>query len=252
MIEPYLLGVQHSSLEFSDPSVQQESDIHDLFRFGQKFPIKTGTESGPERSNSNRENLKKYADFFNHEITFAADTWVAVDRKIAEPGSFKAGHVLTQGDLAEGTRGGPRDMAYLTFMHVEEGVGLISQLAAHFAIKGQDPGDPNHELNMRQARDITKWMTRMGRGNALAFVNGDFNMSDRKYDWAFSGKWTSMADELKQYHDTGHGAIDGLNSYDYDGRVEAVSYRVLDDEVFPQFHDHFVLRGVWGIKKLAR
>lgn len=251
MNEPYLLGVQHSSLEFSDTAAQQESDIHDLFRLGQRFPIKTGTEAGPKPGNANRAILKKYADFFNHAINFAGDTWVAVDRKIAKNGSFVAGHVLTEGDLAEGFHGGPRDMAWLSFEHVEAGVGRIAQLCAHYAVQGKEPDDPNYDLNVRQARDIAKWMYQQGRGSALAFANGDFNMSDRKYDWAFDTNWTSMADELKQYHDTGHGAIDGLNSYDNDGRVEAVSYRVLDDEAFPQYADHFVLRGVWSVKLLA-
>lgn len=247
------LRMQHTSLQFSDDPVQQEHDVHALFAKGKDFPIKTGTEAGKQtakskRPNSNHELLLEYAKRYNHAINFGADTWVAVDRDIIQEGTLRREDIfLASNDHMVGL-GGNRVMGTLSFDHVNAGIGHVNVGAVHYPTKGQRPGSPNHELNKQCAERIQKWMQHVGRGKALAFVNGDFNMPDNKLDWALGGKFTSMADELKAWENSGHGPIDGFASFDSDGRVKAKRFNVLNDKELHLFSDHFMCRGVWEIR----
>ena len=95
-------------------------------------------------------------------------------------------------------------------------------------------------------------MSDVGRGTRIALGAGDFNMVDRikKQDWAFDNNFTSMADELGKYFNTGHGPIDGLVSCDADKRVRAKKLVVLDDDKLHLHTDHFVVRGTWSIRHI--
>lgn len=245
------LKVQHSSLQFSDTSAQQKADISDLFEKGVDFPIKTGTEAGPEPGNDNRKWLIKYAKQYKHNIHFSRSNWIAVDRAIVKKGSFERGmRFLVDNDQTWG-KGHDTVLAYVGFQHVDPGMGQVWQGCVHFPLRGDDPGEPNFRINKRVALGCSRWMAWAGQGWDIAFLNGDFNTNDIRNNFDQNvGNFTSMADELDRHPNTGHGPIDGLCSYDRDKRVSAKWYQVLDDKEFFQHSDHFVLRGAWTVKHL--
>jgi hypothetical protein len=241
--------MQHTSLQFSDNADQQEHDIRALFEEGEAFPIKTGTEAGKESGPShNYDLLQEYADRYNHVLNIGGDSWVAVDKDIIVPRSVvKEDIFLVSNDDMVG-HGHNRVMPTISFEHVKPGVGRIHQGSVHYPTQGAQPGDPNHDLNRICAERISKWLAKVAVGADLGFVNGDFNMPDPQTDWALGGNFTSMADELKAWQNSGHGPIDGFCSYDRDGRVTAKRFVVLDDREFKLFSDHFMCRGTWTIR----
>lgn len=243
------LKMQHSSLQFSDSSAKQKKDISDLFEKGQQYPIKTGTEAGPEEGNANRQWLIEYAKEYRHFLHFGRSSWIAVSRAIVKPGTFERGQVFIADNDETWGRGHDTVLATVEFDHMDPRIGHIAQGAIHYPLRGAQPGDVNHRINVRTSRMCGRWMQRAGAGSALAFLNGDFNMNDVRVDWDFNvGKFTSMADELGDHQNTGHGPIDGFCSFDGDRRVSAKSFDVLDDSEFFQFGDHYVCRGVWNVR----
>lgn len=250
MIKHEMLRMQHSSLQFSDASAKQKIDIRDLFAAGYQYPIKTGTEAGPEGGNDNRKWLQEYAEEFNHALQFGRSSWVAVDREIIKKGTFSKDQVFIADNDETWGRGHDTVLATVEFDHEDEGIGHVSVGCIHYPLRGARPGDVNHRINLRTSRIIGEWMRKSAKGSALAFVNGDFNMPDDQIDWAFGGHWTSMADELKKWQNTGHGPIDGFTSFDFDARVKAKKFEVLTDKEFFQHSDHFVCRGTWEIRSL--
>jgi len=251
-METFSLRMQHTSLQFSDKVAQHKHDVATIFEEGENFPIKTGTEAGPGAGGmNNRALLEEAAKDYHHIINFAdgGDSWVAVDREIVVHGSAAKDDVfLVSNDMQQVTRGSNRVLSVISFEHAEPGVGRIHVGAVHYPTKGAKPGDPNHDMNLICAQKTAAWMAKVGHGADLAFVNGDFNMQDRTLDVALGHNFTTMADELKHWQDTGHGAIDGLCSYDRDGRVSAKRFNVLDDKELFLFSDHYMCRGVWEIK----
>jgi|SRR6478609_3571448 len=249
-----MLRMQHTSLQYSDPSPAQRQDIHDLFEQGKSFPIKTGTEGASDKGSDNMNNpfLREFAKEYNHAIHIVRDNWVAIDRAIIKPGSLVRGSLfLISNDDMVGP-GHDRVLCTIEFDHIEPGVGHLSVGAIHYATKSRKPSDPNWDINKVCGQKLSAWMVKEGAGKNLAFLNGDFNMSDAdpKQDWAFGGPFTSMADELNAHQNTGHGPIDGFCSYDRDGRVKAKRFNVLDDKEMFQHSDHFVCRGTWEIQHL--
>lgn len=250
------LRVQHNSLQFSDSPKQQEHDVQRIFVQGQRWPIKTGTEAGPVDvgkgggGKNNRALLEEFADRFNHAINFGGDSWVAVDRAIIHPRTLERGDLfLASNDLME-SAGSDRIMPWLAFDHIDPRVGRIYQGSVHYPKKGATPGSPNHRVNLMCSTLIGQWLATVAVGKNLGFVNGDFNMNDRVLDVALGRNFTTMADELQRWQNTGHGPIDGLASYDGDGRVSAHRYEVLDDSEFHLFSDHYTCRGTWEIEPL--
>lgn len=242
------LAVQHTSLQFSDDRRQQRLDCEKLFSKGSRYPIKTGTEAGEDTFLN--EYLQQFADQFNHAIIFGRGNWVAVDREIIKRGSIKKDTVfVVKNDKLVG-RQHDRVIPWLSFEHVDERVGRVAQAATHYSTKGRVPGDPNYWSNELIADSLSRWFKEHGSSKGLAFANGDFNMLDtlKVQDWAFGGPWTSMADELDAHKDTGHGPIDGMCSYNRDGRVKAKRFEVLKDNKLHMFSDHYVCRGAWTVK----
>jgi len=246
-----MLRSQHTSLEFSDDPAQQEHDVKALFSDGGAFPIKTGTEAGGpiDGENQNKALLIEYAEQYDHVINFAADSWIAVDKSIVVPGSLKKEDVfLASNDMfREKVHGADRIMATMSWEHTKPGLGRIHYGSVHYATKGAKPGDPNYRVSVICAEKISRWLAKNGAGSDLSFVNGDFNMPDRTLDFSLGRNFTSMADELKAWQNTGHGPIDGMCSYDRDHRVKAHKFVVLDDSEFKLYSDHFMCRGTWEI-----
>lgn len=248
-----ILKMQHSSLQRNDPQNQQRHDVDVLFTTGGPFVIKTGTEAGvaADGSNHNRRLLLEAANDFNHIIHFAGDCWVAVDRKVIVPKTHSRGRVYVADKEDVHGKSYDRQFPTLGFEHVDSRVGYINVASVHYPTGGPRPGDPNYKINRRYARKLQEWMREVGVGTDLAFANGDFNMNDKKLDWSFGGTFTSMADELKKYPPThGKRTIDGLNSYNKDGRVSAKRMAVLPDSRLHLFADHNVCRGWWEVRHL--
>lgn len=244
------LRMQHTSLQFSDTAEQQKHDVRQLFISGKDYPIKTGTEGGAETATYDW--LRYFGKEFKHSVHVVRGNWIAVDQRIIKNGTFKRGEVfVAKNDIIVGKMH-DRLLATVEFEHQDPRMGHIAVGCAHYATKGQRPGDPNYDINKRYAERINTWMKNNAQGSDLAFVNGDFNMVDSLpgQDWAFGGHWTSMADELKAWENTGHGPIDGFASYDRDGRVSAKDFDVLRDGQVRMFSDHYVVRGEWKVKHL--
>lgn len=245
-----VLRHQHASLQYSDTPKQQEEDVAKLFEQGQHYPIKTGTETGP---NSELADLVTfYAKKYDHLLKIHQGNWVAVDRAIIHKGSQRRGDIFVVSNDALTGHQLNRAFPWIQFTHAKPGVGRIAVAGFHYSTKGRHPSDPNHDTNKKYAHEIEEWMKMMGVGSNISLGAGDFNMVDsmKKQDWAFGGGFTSMADELKTYFNTGHGPIDGFVSYDGDNRVKAKKLIVLEDDKLHLHTDHFVARGAWSIRHL--
>ena len=244
------LAVQHTSLQFSDDRRQQRTDVEKLFSRGRRYPVKTGTEAGPETFT--QDYLKEFAKKFNHTIVFSRANWVAVDLDIVKPKSLKKGDIFVVDNSQLTGRQHDRTIPWIGFNHVDDRIGRIYQAAAHYSTHGRGPGDPNYDTNKMIADKLSEYFVKRGSGRAIAFANGDFNMLDTldAQDWAFGGPWQSMADELNAHKNTGHGPIDGMCSYNKDRRVKAKRFQVLRDNEMHMYTDHFVCRGAWSIKHL--
>lgn len=249
-----VLRMQHSSLQFSDADRQQRHDVQKIFKKGYRFPIKTGTEAfaGANDGNRNREFLKEFARDHNHVISFATDTWVAVDRRIIKPRSVSRDSVLLADNAEMVGRGADRAMATISFTHKNPKIGRLHIGSVHYPLQGSRPGDPNYELNKKIAAKISDWLRNSAKGSDLGFVMGDFNVNDKKHDWSYGGNFTSLADELQTWKNTGHGPIDGFTSYDRDGRVSAKDLKVFPDKTFFLHSDHYLCRGFWYVEHLKR
>lgn len=246
-----VLKHQHTSLQFSDPKHQQEHDVRTLFAKGERYPIKTGTESG--RDNALFELVDHYAKKHNHTVVHAQGNWVAIDKKIIKKGSRpkKDKIFVVRNDVLFGHQA-DREFPTIQFKHADDRMGVIAVAGFHYSTHGRLPHDPNYDTNMMYAGKIAKWMEHAARGNNIAIAAGDFNMVDKlpRQDWAFGEGFTSMADILKQYQSTGHGPIDGFVKFDNDKRVKAKKYEVLADNKLHLFTDHYVIRGTWSVRHL--
>lgn len=247
------LKFQHTSLQFSDTPRQQEQDVADLFALGEAFPIKTGTEAGADASgdNQNRPLLREYARQHDHRLGFAADNWIAVDKAIVKPRTLVFGQVFVADNDEMVGRGQDRVFVTASFTHRDPRIGDVAVAACHYPTQGRNPSEPNYDLNERYADYLARWARHAGKGQALAFVAGDFNMPFGKaQDVFFGNPLTSAQDELGKIENTGRGPIDGVASYDQDGRVVARRVQVLNDREFPQHSDHFVVRTVFDVRAL--
>lgn len=241
---------QHSSLQFSDSPAQQEADVKRLFEQGNSFPIKTGTESGDD--NALHDLVEFYAKKFDHLLAARQGNWVAVDRAIIQKRSQRRGHVFVVDNARLVGHQRDREFPWIQFTHAKPGVGRLAVAGFHYSTAGRLPNNPNWDTNKLYAESIAEWMQEFAKGHNIALGAGDFNMIDsmRNQDWAFGNGFTSLADELGRYYNTGHGPIDGLVSFDADKRVKAKKLVVLDDKELHMHTDHFVVRGTWSIRHL--
>lgn len=143
---------------------------------------------------------------------------------------------------------GDRGIAHVTWR--DDQVGEINVGVGHHLTKGRRPGEPNYQLNVRFTNKVDDWGQRAGRGRALAFYHADFNDVDRTDDVFNGGRFTTVADELRRWENTGHGNIDGIASWDGDGRVEWVSVRVFNDREMRLYTDHFYMEAKCDIRFL--
>lgn len=242
------LKMQLTPLQYSDNSAQQQRDALMVFQKGKQFPIKFGTESGPETDLHGF--LRRFAQDFGHVIHFARGNWIAVDRSIIQKGSFTKGQIFAVDNSQIVGHMHDRVAPTFAFTHIDPRIGRVALAATQYSRHGRTEDEPNNDVNKIIATKAAEWMKQAGSKKAIAFLAGDFNMLDnvKKQDWAFGEEFTSIADELQKYKNTGHGPIDGFCSYNRDRRVTAKRFEVLPDSKLGMFSDHFVSRCAWTVK----
>lgn len=237
------LFTMHFSLQYSITKKQKQTDVEKIFaRANAKNAAwVTGTEAGAKELWDIVTEVGEGAGFKLHRCR---DNWIAVRKSIIKKDSWVEDEVFVEVKEEVVGIGHDSAFAWVTFEHKTPGIGVISIAAVHYPTKGRVPGDPNHWVNKKYAKALGDWGQAKAKGQALAFVQGDFNMPDQKQiDLFFDRGFTTYGDELKKWPNTGHGPIDAMATWDKDGRVKVLTYNVLDDKTFFLHGDHFGIEG---------
>lgn len=237
------LDVMHVSMQFSDSTRQKQSDAEKIFARATKRKVAwiTGTEAGVAASEDLRQALQEQANAHKYRFYVQSDVWVAVDRSLIAKGTWDQGFIVTLKSSTGSQRFSTRGLLWCQF--TSEAYGTVSVGVSHYMTNGRKPGDEYYVANTKTAKAIGEWGKEHGKGRKLAFYQGDQNIPDRELDTFRGAPFTSLADELKDWQNTGHGSIDVIASYNADKRVKGKYFRVLDDKEFPLNTDHFVCEG---------
>lgn len=232
-------------MQFTDSSQHKRDDAEAIF----KRAAQRGTDwvSGTEAAQGVSSDLRRYlaasAKKYGYRLHLGGTVWVAVANSFFT--SYQGGFIPVIAANEGPSRHNPRGIAWV---RVGSKVGTVNIAAAHYLTKGSQPGQPNYLLNGRLTRAIGDWGRRVGKGRALAFISADTNTADRTNDVFRGQPFTTLADELKQWKDTGHGAIDVIASYNADTRVKAKYWRPLPDSEFRLNTDHFACEGGFTVR----
>lgn len=273
--------VGHTPLEFKDSNEQHKHDITKIFKHAvdRRWAWITGTEAGPGAKLTNDQLISIGRDH-GYKLwvpagmlkpgqlaggAWATDTWIAVRKDIIS-GNWKTGFIPAIPGSAQlyeeqglknphdiTPRWGPKGLTNVGFDCDALG-GRVNVGAAHPLTDGSHDGPTSvihgvdhYKWNNKMQKVIGDWGRKVGAGRALAFIGADQNDQDREHDTFRGQPFTSVADELKDYQSTGHGAIDVIASYNHDGRVKALDWNVLDDREFQMYGDHFVCEATFQI-----
>jgi len=234
----------HCSMQFSDSKEQKAADAHKIFTRvanGKKAWI-TGTEAGLGASADLRRFLEKEAKAADYRFYAKSDVWVAVRRERIEPKSWRTGWIQTLESGTGSQNFSDRGIAWATWDDVVL-KATVSVGVSHYMTHGRKPGDEYYVSNTKLTKAIGAWGREYGKGGKLAFYGADANIPDRTDDVFRGAPFTTLADELKDWQNSGHGSIDIIASYDYDKRVKGKYWRVLDDKEFFLNTDHFACEG---------
>jgi hypothetical protein len=240
------LDVMHVSMQFSDSRAQKTSDAQKVFSRASKRGVEwvTGTEAGqPEL----RQILNEQATRFSYRYYVRADVWIAVRKSLIVKGSYKTGFIKTLESSTGSKNFTDRGIAWVQFL--SEPYGQVSVGVSHYMTDGRKPGDEYYNANTKLTRAIGEWGKENGKGRKLVFYAADANIVDRTDDVFRGAPFTTLADELKDHQNTGHGSIDIIASYDQDKRVKGKYWRVLDDKEFPLATDHYLCEGGFEVGK---
>lgn len=271
--------VGHAPLEFGDTRAQHEHDIEKIFdhAVSRRWAWITGTEAGPGAGTTG-DLLLRIGKAHDYKMWVPSamlgrghpgvttDCWVAV-RKDIIAGGWERGFIPVipgSGELyaKQGLRDphhiqpkwGPKGIVHVGFDSV---LGHVNVAAGHPLTDGNTPGPSSvihgvdhYYWNGKFQKALGAWGRANGEGKALAFYGGDQNDQDREHDTFRGQPFTSAADELKDWENTGHGAIDVIASYDADTRVKATNWNVLDDSEFQLFVDHWLCEATFEVKTL--
>jgi len=239
--------VGHTSMQFSDSGAQKKSDAKRIFARAvqRKLSWLTGTEAGMGHSADLRRALKKEAENTDYRFTVASDVWIAVRKDLILPKTWKRGFIQTLEANTGSKTFSDRGICWAQFETAR--LGQVSVGVAHYMTDGRKPGDEYYNANTKLTRAIGEWGKIHGKGKAICFFHGDANIPDRDMDVFRGQPFTTLADELKRWQNTGHGPIDFIASYDADGRVKGKAWNVLDDKEFHLFTDHFACEGTYEV-----
>jgi len=239
----------HCSMQFADSAKQKQADAAKIFGRAKSRGVHwiTGTEAGMAKSADLRKALGKAADATDYRFTVQSDVWIAVRKDLILPGTWKRGFIQTLEASTGSQTFSDRGILWAQFDTAE--VGLVSVGCSHYMTNGRKPGDEYYQANTKLTRAIGEWGKVHGKGAQLCFYGGDANIVDRTDD-VFRGKpFTTLADELKDWENSGHGSIDIIASYDADRRVKGKYWRVLDDSEFHLNTDHYACEGGFTVTR---
>ncbi|MCY4726714.1 hypothetical protein NYO98_10530 [Nocardioides sp. STR2] len=250
------LDLMHASMQFSDPMGQKEHDIEAIFERAERRGVAwiTGTEASTK---AYRKMIRKVAKRHGYRLHVKGHnaSWIAV-RKSLITGGWSSGfvRVIPPANEIPGSvrHWGPRGILWCTFDTAD--LGRITVIASHYLTgarfkAGSTYGTVNHwAQNKRLARAIGRFAKRKGKGPALVFYGGDQNMDDKRSDTFFGEPLTSVWDDLGKHPGTGHGNIDVIARFNRDGRVTTAYGRVLRDDRFFLFTDHFLVEAGFDVR----
>lgn len=259
-------------LQFSDTNKQHTDDIEDLFGLAidRKWAWAFGTETGPGSGNTGEEIMRiaREAGYkpwvpsrSNKGIKRFTDGWIAV-REDLITGGWKQGynHGFDGSDQYEDEmklgrkKWAPKGLAHVSF-DCEKLGGRVNLGVSHYLTDARDPDSKFWELNKKLTKVIDDWANEVSKGPDLVFYGGDQNMADHRNnepqgDTFMGGKLKSIGDELKEWHNAGHGTIDVIASHPRDGRVKAIDTRVFRDKDFFQHGDHAVSEATYRVESV--
>lgn len=247
------LNTANFPMQFSDDPKRVRSDMAKIFdRADEKeYDWWTGTEAGQGKFPAVRDALLAEAEDHGVRVSVRGDTWVAVPGRVIVLGSYSKGAEFAFSHDQGVGKHGDKYLTWASWEHDE--VGRMAAGAVHYARYGR-PGaaSPEYKQNLKwnkiYAEVCGKWGHEHGKGRAKCFISGDFNIVDKVDDVFMGAPFTTVADELKKYENTGHGPIDGIASYDPDKRVSAAYWRALDDKEFHLFTDHFATEAGFDVR----
>lgn len=235
----------HSSGQFSDRPDQQNQDAARLVsRFessGRDWL--TGTEAG---SKSVLDTAFKNT-VHHSELRFiknkTSDVWILVSKDLFTGPIDVEWHKVIDATHEFGPRGFLRASGACPRVGSE-----VTILVAHWLTDPDDFGQANGPRNKKMADELTRLGHQFGKKRNLVFYGGDNNRTEREPGGILStSPFTSLATELDNIQNTGHGAIDCMASYNADHRVSGKSWNVLDDSEFPLHTDHYYCEGSWRV-----
>lgn len=241
------LKIAHASMQYSDPDWQHRHDARAIFRRG--YAWITGTEAGAERTQEILQDTARDAGF-----TFAVykSIWVSVRKSLMLPGSYEHDAVTVVDKSL--TVGAGYDTSLLWAQFENEKLGPVTVMCSHYPRYGQpDSTDPAQRVNLPYTKAIAHAIGdkagKFGVGKGLVFYGGDQNIPDGLSDTFFGEPLTSTWDELGMFKHS-RGPIDVVATYDYDGRVSAVSSKVLTDQDIFLYGDHPLVEAVLDVEEL--
>jgi hypothetical protein len=241
------LNVMHTSMQFSDSTVHKQADAKAIFTRADARGVSwiTGTEAGAGPSGDLRDALAKQAEAKGYKFFVKSDLWVAVDRHMITKNTWESGFIEVLPANSGSQKHEPRGILWAQF---ECNLGTVSVGVSHYMTHGNTPGDEYYAANGKLTRAIGEWGKVHGSGRKLCFYAADANTGDRAKDVFRGQPFTTLADELKDWQDTGHGPIDIIASYDADGRVKGKYWRALDDRELFLWTDHFACEGGFDVR----
>lgn len=242
------LDVMHCSMQFSDSTAHKQADAKKIFARAKTRNVHwvTGTEAGMGASADLRAALQKEAKATGYRFGVQSDVWCAVRADLIVPKSRQTGFIKT---LESGTGSQNfTDRGIFWTQFTNDQLGEVSIGVSHYMTHGRKPSDEYYNANTKLTRAIAEWGKVHGAGSKLAFFHADSNIPDRTDDVFRGAPFTTLADELKDWQNSGHGSIDIIASYDQDGRVKGKYWRVLDDKEFFLNTDHFACEGGFTVK----
>lgn len=248
------IGVQHSSMQFSDHAGQMAHDARALFVHAREAGnvLLTGTEAAT--ATALHELLPTIGDAHGFYV-FAHKwgEWVAVDRDWGKPMDHGYRYVLDALHVPASEGGhNPRGITWLEAKPHDPDVAPRVTLAAfHLLTAGSiAAGTQTNRLLQTAAGDVAR--ERAG-GRRIAFVNGDVNLHDDQVDVFRGAPLTTCWDELGEYPHT-HGTqragstIDVIASYDGDGRVHCAKAHAYTDAELPLYTDHNLIDARYTVR----
>lgn len=245
------LNLMHCSMQFSDSTSQKQHDAKVIFQRAVKRKVQwlTGTEAGMGASADLRKALIKEAKANGYRFAVQSDVWIAVRKDLITPKSWKKGWIKTLESGTGSQNFSDRGIIWVEFAN--DKLGLVSVGCSHYMTHGRTPKEEYYNANTKLTKAIGAWGKVHGEGRErICFFHGDTNIPDRLYDVFRGQPFTTLADELKNWENTGHGSIDVIASYDADKRVKGTYWRVQDDKDLPLFTDHWITEGGFTVGEL--